>query len=163
MLHSTYHQSRMSNRLFKLKLWQNDPRCHWCRRTTKLLNIPEIKGEADPLMATIDHLVSRYDPKRWVQRDQTKVLSCYECNSKRAIEETKKLSREELVHRGQGFSLNPRGKPIFVESMPSLDDVLNKMKEHGITPYDRSGNTAVCGEAVITCDTAAEKNQHVGL
>ena len=158
MLHSIYSQNRMSNRQFKLKLWQTDPRCHWCRRTTKLLNIPEIQGEADPLMATIDHLVSRYHPQRWVHRDQTKVLSCYECNSKRAIEETKKLSREELVHRGQGFSLNPRGKPIFVESLDSLDAVLDKMKEHGISPYDRSGNTTACKQESMCGNTNTAKD-----
>jgi hypothetical protein len=95
-------------------------------------------------MATIDHLISRYDPKRWVMRDQTKVLSCYECNSTRAMKETETLSREELVMRGHGFSLNPRGKPIFTEALETLDAVLDKMKEHGIEPYDRSGNKTVC-------------------
>jgi hypothetical protein len=148
----------MSNRQFKLKLWQQDPKCHWCHRETKLLNIPEIQGEADPLMATIDHLVSRYHPHRWVKRDQTKVLACYECNAKRAREETKALPREELVRRGQGFSLNPRGKPIFVEALDSLDAVLNKMKENGIEPYDESRDTALCEQAGNGCDRCRQEN-----
>lgn len=126
----------MSNKELKLKLWQFDCRCHWCKRPTKLLHIPEIKGEADPLMATIDHLVSRYSPERWVKRDRTKVLACYECNTKRSYEETASLSKEELRRRGNGFSLNPRGKPIFQEALDSLDMVLDKMKNHGIVPYD---------------------------
>ena len=119
-----------------MKLWQQDSRCHWCRRETKLINVAEIKGPADPLMATIDHLVSRYHPERWIKRDKTKVLSCYECNEKRARAETKSLTKEELVKRGQGFSLNPRGKPIFVEALDTIDAVLDKLKEHGITPFD---------------------------
>ena len=126
----------MSNREFKLKLWQADKRCYWCRRETKLINVTEIQGPADPLMATIDHLVSRYSPQRWVKRDKTKVLACYECNARRGMEETKKLSKEELVKRGQGFSLNPRGKPIIVEACESLDEVLDKMKNNGIVPYE---------------------------
>jgi len=119
----------MSNREFKLKLWQADPRCYWCKRYTRLLNIPEIQGPAPPDLATIDHLVSRYFPERWIKRNQTKVLACYECNAKRGIEETKKLSREELVKRGQGFSLNPRGKPIIVNMCESLDEVIKTMRE----------------------------------
>lgn len=142
----------MSNREFKLKLWQNDPRCHWCKRETKLINVPELEGPADPLMATIDHLISRYNPERWVRRDQTKVLSCYECNENRARQETLALSKEELVKRGQGFSLNPRGKPIFVQALDSLDAVLDKMKKNGIIPFNEratgqvSGEESVCGE-----------------
>lgn len=140
----------MSNRRFKERLWQNDPSCHWCKRPTKLLHIAEIQGEADPLMATIDHLVSRYHPERWVRRDLTKVLACYECNAKRSREETKALPREELMRRGQGFSLNPRGKPIFIESLETIDAVLDKMAKHGIIPHDRQGTTAI-GETV--CDS----------
>jgi hypothetical protein len=52
------------------------------------------------------------------------------------MEETKKLSKEELVKRGQGFSLNPRGNPIIVEACESLDEVLDKMKNNGIVPYE---------------------------
>lgn len=126
----------MSNREIKEKLYQTDPRCHWCRRVTKLTNIPAIQGPPDPLMATIDHLVSRYHPHRWVKRVVTRVLACYECNARRARDETLALSREEIVRRSRGFSLNPRGKPIFIEALDSLDQVIDKMKEHGITPYN---------------------------
>jgi len=97
----------MSNRQFKIKLWQQNPKCHWCGRVTKLLNIPEIKGPADPLLATLDHVKSRLSLDRFVKTkngENRKVLACYECNSKRAAEETKKLSKEELIKRGQGFS-----------------------------------------------------------
>jgi hypothetical protein len=85
-------------------------------------------------MATIDHLVSRYHPERWVTRETTKVLACYECNSRRAREETANLPKEELYRRGKGFSLNPKGKPIFVETLASVEDVIDKMKANGIIP-----------------------------
>ena len=122
----------MSNREFKLKLWQADPRCHWCKRITRLLNIPEIQGPAPPDLATIDHLRSRYSLERFVKPkigESTKVLACYECNARRGIEETKKLSREELVKRGQGFSLNPKGRPIIIQGLNSLDEVVKIMRE----------------------------------
>jgi hypothetical protein len=119
----------MSNRELKLKMWQNDPRCHWCRKPTQLLNIPEIKGPAPEDLATLDHLTSRLNLERWIKKDKTKVLSCYKCNADRAIKETKLLSKEELRKRGQGFSLNPRGKPIITGGLNSLDDVKRVMRE----------------------------------
>ena len=145
----------MSNRELKARLWQDvKGRCHWCGRETKLLNIPEIKGPAPADMATIDHLISRYSPERWVKRGNAKVLACYECNSKRANEETMSLSKEELKRRGQGFSLNPRGKPIFVEGMESLYAVLDKMKKHGIVPFEDDNarrNAKVCRQENDSC------------
>lgn len=122
------------NRNLKLRLHEEDPRCHWCKKVTTLTNLPAIKGNADPLMATIDHLVSRYHPERWVTRETTKVLACYECNAKRAKDETASLPRAELFRRGKGFSLNPKGKPIFVETLSSVEEVLDRMKENGIVP-----------------------------
>lgn len=101
-------------------------------------------------MATIDHLVSRYHPERWVRRDVTKVLACYECNARRAREETESLSQEELVRRSQGFSLNPRGKPIFIEALENIDEVLDRMKKHGINPCD-GRNVETIGEQPSDC------------
>jgi hypothetical protein len=88
-------------------------------------------------MATIDHVVSRYNPLRWVKRkpdEIRKVLACFECNNRRASEEMAQLTKEELFKRGQGFALNKgmNGKPIFVSSVKSVDEVLDKLKEHGI-------------------------------
>ena len=88
-------------------------------------------------MATIDHIVSRYSPLRWVKKqpdEVRKVLACFECNNRRAAEEMARLSREELFKRGQGFALNKSsdGRPIFVSSVKTVDEVLDKLKEHGI-------------------------------
>ena len=149
----------MSNRKLKLRMWRNDDRCHWCKRPTKLLNIPEISGRADPLMATVDHLVSRYSTHRWVKREKTKVLACYECNKKREVQETASLSKEEMRKRSKGFSLNPRGKPIFVEAMESLDQVLDKMAKHGIIPFDDGRRNYTTSKPVcVSSDTDAPEN-----
>ena len=132
MIHSSTYNRRMSNRQFKEKLWQSNPRCHWCHRKTKLLNIPEIQGPADPLMATIDHVISRLSLDRFIKAkngEVRKVLACYECNFNRAVEETKKLPRAELLKRAQGFSLNPKGKPIITKGLDSLDEVIETMRE----------------------------------
>lgn len=129
----------MGNREFKLKLWQqSNGECYWCGKKTILLNVPEFKGPQPHDLATIDHLISRYHPERYVRRDKTKVLSCYQCNETRSRKETLSLSKEELIKRGQGWSLNPRGKPIFIGTLDSLDAVLDKLKENGIVPYERT-------------------------
>jgi len=117
----------MSNRSLKLELWQADPRCHWCHRVTVLTDIKRIEGRADPLMATIDHVVSRIYPHRWVKKrkgQRRKVLSCYECNHKRSVQETLSLSRSEVVKRSKGFSLNPRGKPKIIKPLPTARETL---------------------------------------
>jgi hypothetical protein len=119
----------MSNRDLKLKLWQNDSRCYWCKRHTILTNEPNIKGEAPELMATIDHLVSRLHIDRWKKRDNSKVLACYACNARRAREEVDALSKEELIRRGKGFSLNPRGKPIISDALNTTEEVIDTMRK----------------------------------
>lgn len=86
-------------------------------------------------MATIDHLVSRYFPERWITAkpgEVRKVLACFECNNKRASEETKKLHPFELYKRGQGYSLNPRGKPAIGGTVETIEEFYAKLEEHGI-------------------------------
>lgn len=110
----------MSNHNLKLSLHEKDPRCHWCQRITLLICDPHIKGKPDPLMATIDHIVSRYHVHRWVKRKENqrrRVLSCYECNHGRSVSETLALSRAEILNRSKGFSLSPRGKPKIIKPL----------------------------------------------
>ncbi len=126
-----------SHRALKLKLHAQNPRCHWCGRVTVLTNVKEIKGQPDPLMATIDHLISRYDVRRWVKAgpdEKRKVLACFECNNKRASEESKRLPPGELSKRGTGFTLNPKkdGQPIFNDTVETLEEALKRLKEHGV-------------------------------
>src|SRR3989304_2585263 len=124
----------MSNRSLKLQLHQNNPECYWCGRITKLTNDSNMTGHPDPLMATIDHIISRYLPHRWVKQkegEQRKVLACYECNHKRSVAETNALSRAEILRRSQGFNLNPKGKPVIIKPLATLGEVLDKMKKRG--------------------------------
>lgn len=116
----------MSNHKLKVQLFNEDPRCHWCKRVTKLICEKALTGEADPLMATIDHVVSRYHLHRWVKRkagQKRKVLACYECNHNRSIQETLCLSRAEVLRRSKGFSLSPRGKPKIIKPVDTVHEV----------------------------------------
>lgn len=120
----------MSNRSLKLELWQEDPRCHWCHRVTILTDIKRIEGKANPLMATIDHVVSRIYPHRWVRKkkgQKRKVLACYECNHERSVRETLSLSRAEVLKRSQGFSLSPHGKPKIIKPLPTIKQVKERL------------------------------------
>ena len=127
-----------SNREQKLRLHAKDPKCHWCKRTTILTNVPEIKGKPDPLMATIDHLISRYHPERWVKKGEQeprRVLACFECNQKRQIDETNQLPAHIRVAVGRGYSLNPRGKALFHQTVETVEEVYQKLRENGIEVF----------------------------
>jgi hypothetical protein len=81
-------------------------------------------------MATIDHIVSRYNVRRWVQKrknQRRKVLACYECNHNRSVQETLCLSRFEVLKRSRGFSLSPRGKPKIIKPLPTVKEALAKL------------------------------------
>jgi hypothetical protein len=121
----------MSNHKLKIQLFNTDPRCYWCKRTTKLICSAALEGDADPLMATIDHMVSRYHLHRWVKRKRgqpRKVLACYECNHGRSTLETLCLSRAEILSRSKGFSLSPRGKPKIIVPLPTVREVKKVLK-----------------------------------
>ena len=123
----------MSNRSLKVKLHAENPLCHWCQRETKLTNIQHIKGQPDPLMATVDHIISRLNPHRWVKKnsaeERRKVLACFECNSKRSQVEVAALSKQELYLRGQGFSLSPKGAPAFTKPVASVEEVVEHVQK----------------------------------
>ena len=86
-------------------------------------------------MATIDHIISRFSPERWVKRKEgevRKVLACFECNNRRSTEEQAQKSKEEIKLRSEGFSLNPRGKPHITNTFKTVDEVLDILKNKGI-------------------------------
>ncbi len=119
----------MSNRALKEKLWNENPRCHWCGRLTALTNLAS--GILPLDAATIDHLYSRYNFQRWVRRkpgEIRQVLACYECNQRRSIEETSSLPKEELHLRSQGFTLNPKGnKPKIIKTLDNIEEVKKQL------------------------------------
>lgn len=134
----------MSNRLRKESLFNQNPNCHWCGRLTVLTNIAEIKGTPNPLMATIDHVISRFNPERWVKRKPgqvRKVLACFECNNRRSTEEQALKTTEEIKNRSEGFSLNPRGKPHIINTFQTVEEVLDTLKNKGIVVNSESCTT----------------------
>ena len=96
-------------------LWKQNPHCHWCGRKTippEEVTVKLVKHGAvfakeiryEPLMATLDHLNSRFvellgEPLAGNIRDTT-VLACRECNNKRGKEEAKTVSKEALYALG---------------------------------------------------------------
>ena len=124
----------MSNRTLKLELWQKDDKCHWCKRHTILTHEPNLRGKPNPLMATIDHVVSRYCISRWILKkkgQKRKVLACYECNHKRSVQETLGLSRAEILKRSKGFSFSPRGKPKIIKPVENVQSALELLNSLG--------------------------------
>ena len=118
----------MSNRADKLRLWNINPHCHWCGCLTVLTN--HNTGGLEDSDATVDHLYSRFDPRRWVKRkpgEQHKVLACYKCNQQRSIDEHTKLAREEIRRRSQGYSI-----PLE-KTFDSLEEVLLALDNHKVS------------------------------
>ena len=85
----------------RIKLWKQDPHCHWCGTLT-ILPPADAKPHRKnyPLNeATIDHLRSRWHPNRREpirQGEQRLVLSCRKCNIDRAKQEEKEQGLEVL-------------------------------------------------------------------
>ena len=118
----------MSNRTLKLKLFKENDKCYYCGCKLVLTNISNIKsGQSLPdNAATIEHLISRLEPSRFVKKKKgtrRKVLACYKCNHSKSILETLCLSRKEVLERSKGFSLNPRGKPKIIRPLETIKEV----------------------------------------
>jgi hypothetical protein len=126
--------NRMSNKTLKLKLHKEHPFCYYCGCLTTLTHIKNIpSGESlPPNSATIEHLISRFEPTRWKQKKngtRRKVLACYKCNQQRSILETLCLSRVEVLKRSRGYSLNPRGRPKITTPLPTIQEVKKVLNE----------------------------------
>lgn len=81
------------------RMWEYDPRCHWCGVVTVLPKPGPPKGPPNPRLATIDHLRPRHHPGR---REPTngkefrRVLACWKCNNERDRREHEAMPREKL-------------------------------------------------------------------
>ena len=97
-----------------------------------LTNIDKIpKGQTLPLnAATIEHVVSRLFPYRWVKKKterRRKVLACYQCNHSRSVSETLGMSRNEILRRSKGHSLSPIGNPTIETPLNTVEEVKEKL------------------------------------
>jgi hypothetical protein len=125
----------MGYRKQKLRLYAEDPRCYWCGIETILTNISRLGSKVNPRMATVDHTISRFDPRRWVKGEGKKVLACFKCNQERSAKEVASLTREEILKRSaEGFALNkgPDGKKIITQPVEKVEEVLDIFKKNGI-------------------------------
>lgn len=96
----------------RISLWKENPSCYYCHRLTVLpTDIPNLLelqtiGITPDYMATIEHLLTRYDPKRFEVGGQDKcVLACYKCNHEKEREASKLVPKEELQKRSNRFPL----------------------------------------------------------
>jgi hypothetical protein len=86
-------------------------------------------------MATVDHLVSRYHPERWVkagEQEPRRVLACFECNNRRSKEETNMLPPHIRSAIGKGYTMNPRGKALFHQTVETVEQVYERLQSEGI-------------------------------
>jgi len=97
------------------RLWKVNPCCRYCGILT-ILPQDIIKGRDSfgklrhypNNMATIDHLRSRYDPKRQIHNRNEKryILSCVQCNNKREKKETDNIKIEKLWELSKRYPQN---------------------------------------------------------
>jgi 5-methylcytosine-specific restriction endonuclease McrA len=84
------------------QLWNRDPRCYWCQRTTVLA---KFKGAPlPPEAATVDHLHPKRHEARRRQTGTPVVLACHQCNDERNRAEMVRLTtrKRRRFHSRQG-------------------------------------------------------------
>ena len=118
----------MSNRALKLQLYAKNPHCHYCGCHMILTNVKNVTADnpLPPNAATIEHIVSRFHPHRWVKKKKgqhRRVLACLQCNQKKSHQEILSLSRADVLRRCRGFSLSPKGKPKIIKPLKSINQV----------------------------------------
>ena len=105
-------------------------------------------------MATVDHLISRYDPRRWLHtatNEQRKVLACFECNQRRQAEETANLCPEERLARSKGGGATFKPTPNTPIPVKSLQELKNLFSEQGIDLDIKSGQPIIIGLHLNKC------------
>lgn len=76
------------------RFWDENPNCHWCGVLTIIM--PQHLKKHGPVpdnAATIDHLFSRLDPRRFrshMTMERRHVLACRKCNNQRGAEDQQK-------------------------------------------------------------------------
>lgn len=100
--------------MLRLKLWEENPHCHYCNKVTilpselaKKFGVPEdkvdavITREARWDMATIDHVFPAFKRHHARKSDNKYVLACFHCNQIRGEAEVRKLplKEQELLAR----------------------------------------------------------------
>lgn len=91
-------------------LFRQNPHCHYCGVLT-VLHPPNPKNKYLPdNLATIEHLVTRFDPHRQQHQagERRLVNACRKCNAEQGAKRQREVPLEEL-HRRSGRSPSNRG------------------------------------------------------
>jgi hypothetical protein len=89
---------KSSYQVWLKRKWNRNPKCYYCKQKTIFENRQIGDGILKPNAATVEHLYSKLDIRRLLQKNTT-VLACYHCNQERCFEDQKRV-------RYQKFSLN---------------------------------------------------------
>lgn len=124
-----------SRAIRRRKLWLANPRCHWCGTETRLPEVPN-QGGIVKVVATIDHLYSRYHPLPAADREMHTVLACVPCNAMRA-------RRENLVFRDFVRTLEALGRLSMTnrQKVQAFRDAISMINghDHSVLGEDADG------------------------
>lgn len=115
-----YNRSRMKMPKASVRelLAERSRECYYCHIQTKAY--PEIqnrklkKGEFFPDdMTTLEHLYDRFDERRYLvyPNYEDKVIACWNCNRKRAVERMKTLPKSFRKERDEKAKKREKGTP----------------------------------------------------
>src|SRR3990167_4514858 len=92
------------------RLWNFNPRCHWCGQVTVLPGYHGRMKDIKDNWATIEHLDARHSPERGMHFGEFRhVLACWKCNNERDQRETKAIPVQTLWERnGQLYDIAKR-------------------------------------------------------
>lgn len=113
------------NRSYRQKLWDDNPRCHWCGCVT---TIPDRHARSykdfKPNDATLDHMFSKLDARRGTTPAGTRcnVLACRKCNNDRARATELAQPKSVLHARSASFPL----KNYTIEQLLEIESKLLK-------------------------------------
>lgn len=128
-------KKRRSIVIRRRNLWLANPCCHWCGTGTCLPEEPN-QGGVTKVVATVDHLYSRYYPLPPADREMHTVLACLPCNAMRA-------RRENLVFRDFVRTLEALGRLGMTnrQKVQAFRDALSVTngQDHSILPDDADG------------------------
>jgi len=113
-------------------MFKENPHCHYCGVLTEMPEAGVGDQKHNPKCATIDHIYSKIDLRRWVggkQNEERYVLACQSCNNGRQIKESEHIPSFEKWARGCGF------KPTLRRLYPTLEEAYKDMRKI----YERYG------------------------
>lgn len=120
---------KMNLKKIRDRLWKACPFCVYCGMITILpQNIVKGRDKFGKLryypdnMTTIDHLRSRYDPKRQIhdRNERRYILSCLKCNNERGKEETKKIKIKKLWKLSKRYPQNKGNEMVAFLNQPRI-------------------------------------------